>query len=62
MGDAFIFWVGTTLLHEFIHFGDWADGIQNTGEEGVLFEQDTYGQNVTSFNMVDILLKNSKRY
>lgn len=58
MGDAFIFLVGTTLLHEYVHFGDNLDGSDYPGEEGELFERDAYGQNVTSNNMIKILLKN----
>lgn len=62
MGDALIFWLGTTVLHEFVHYGDWADGEQRDYEEGDLFEDEVYGQNVTRKNAVEILLKGSKNY
>lgn len=47
MGDALIFWVGTVILHEYDHYGDYADGVQSDHEEGVLFEDEVYGQEVT---------------
>lgn len=62
VGDAFIFWVGTTLLHEYVHFGDWVDQTQSGFEEGQLFEEDTYGQDVDANNALQILLNNTKNY
>lgn len=61
VGDAFIFWVGTTLLHEYIHFGDWVDQTQSGFEEGQLFEEDAYGQDVDANNALQILLNSTKK-
>ncbi len=35
--------VGATILHELAHWGDDRDGIDLPGEEGELFEKQTYG-------------------
>ncbi|HEX6982002.1 MAG TPA: hypothetical protein VF181_04515, partial [Balneolaceae bacterium] len=59
MGDSFSFWIGTTILHEFVHYGDFADGTDYPGEEGNLFEEDAYGQDVTWTNALEILLRNT---
>lgn len=55
MGDAFSFWVGTIILHEYIHYGDYADGTDYPGEEGILFEDEAYGEKVTNENAAEIL-------
>jgi len=59
MGDAFSFWVGSTILHEFVHHGDAKDGQIYPGEAGDAFETDAYGQDVTRFNALNILLNNT---
>ncbi len=44
--DAFLFFLGTTVLHEFVHWGDFNQGFEYPGEEGRLFEIRAYGENV----------------
>lgn len=55
--DAFLFFLGTTLLHEYVHFGDNQDGMQFRDgiEEGKLFEIIVYGEDVNSTNAGFIL-------
>lgn len=53
--DALLFYLGTTILHEYVHYGDNLDGTQYPGEEGQLFEILVYGENVTSENASLIL-------
>ena len=36
--------IGTSILHELVHWGDDQDGIDFAGEEGDQFEQDVYGR------------------
>lgn len=55
--DAFLFYLGTTLLHEYVHYGDFQDGVQHPGEEGIIFEIMVYGENVNSSNAALILNK-----
>jgi hypothetical protein len=52
---AFLFFLGTTILHEYVHYGDFQDGVQYPGEEGDLFELYVYGENVGSENAALIL-------
>lgn len=58
LADAFAFLIGVTLLHEYVHLGDNLDGIDYDGEEGLLFEQDVYGQSVWRDNAETILKQN----
>ncbi|MEZ4968911.1 MAG: hypothetical protein R2814_04480 [Flavobacteriaceae bacterium] len=44
--DALIFWIGTTVLHEYVHYGDFNNGFDYPGEEGRKFEISVYGENV----------------
>ncbi len=44
--DALIFWIGTTIVHEYVHYGDFNNGFDYMGEEGRLFEISVYGENV----------------
>jgi hypothetical protein len=44
--DALIFWIGTTVLHEYVHYGNFLSGFQFPGEDGRLFETKVYGENV----------------
>ncbi|MHA7832519.1 MAG: hypothetical protein ACX93O_15595 [Flagellimonas sp.] len=44
--DAMIFWIGTTVLHEYIHYGNCETGFEFAGEDGRLFETKVYGFNV----------------
>ncbi|MEZ4968905.1 MAG: hypothetical protein R2814_04450 [Flavobacteriaceae bacterium] len=59
--DAFMFFLGTTILHEYVHLGDFNNGDNYkyplTPEEGVLFEVRVYGQNVHDYNAIQILFK-----
>ncbi len=38
--------VESTLLHEFVHWGDEKDGIDQKGEEGRKFEVEAYGRDI----------------
>lgn len=61
VADAFIFLIGVTILHEYVHYGDYnynGDAWQYPMEEGLLFEQDVYGQSVWIEN-AEIILKNN---
>ncbi len=40
-----LFIVGTTILHELCHWGNFAHGVAETTEAGVAFEVATYGRN-----------------
>lgn len=43
------------ILHEYVHYGDNQDGVQQEVEEGVQFEMDAYGVEVTEYNMEIII-------
>lgn len=55
--DAFLFFLGTTVLHEYVHYGDNLDGTQfrEGTEEGKLFEFIVYRANVNPTNAIFIL-------
>tara|TARA_R110002050_G_scaffold57866_7_gene130242 strand:- start:30043 stop:31839 length:1797 start_codon:yes stop_codon:yes gene_type:complete len=55
--DAFLFFLGTTILHEYVHYGDNQDGVEFRAgvEEGNLFEFLIYGENVNPTNAIFIL-------
>lgn len=36
--------LGVTILHEIVHWGDLADGVQKNYEEGERFEMEAYGR------------------
>ncbi|WP_213520793.1 hypothetical protein [Nonlabens sp.] len=60
LADAMAFLIGVTILHEFVHYGDYnnnGDAWQYPQEEGLLFENDVYGQSVWIQN-AEIILKN----
>ena len=40
-----VFIVGTTLLHELCHWGNFMHGVTETEEAGIAFEVATYGRN-----------------
>jgi len=40
-----VFIVGTTILHELCHWGNFHAGFTEVDEEGIGFEEDTYGRN-----------------
>lgn len=49
--DAAIFFIGTTILHEYVHWGENSnEDFIYYGEEGVKFEIKAYGQNVQPEN------------
>ena len=56
-GDSLAFLLGVTILHEYVHLGDFVDGIDQPGEEGLLFEQATYGETIWLNNAGDVLIK-----
>jgi hypothetical protein len=46
--DAFVFFIGTTVLHEFVHWGENINqDFSFLGEEGVKFEIEAYGYDVS---------------
>ena len=55
--DAAIFFLGTTILHEYVHYGDYNNGFDYPGEEGRKFEIMVYGNNVQPDNARLILNK-----
>ena len=49
LAEAFLFYIGVCILHEFVHYGDYnynGDAWNFPQEEGVLFERDVYGYRV----------------
>ncbi|WP_299462328.1 hypothetical protein [uncultured Microscilla sp.] len=48
--DIYLFLVGETILHEYIHYGDDQDGVDYPGEEGDLFEKEVYGQDINGYD------------
>ena len=59
LANAFAFLIGVTVLHEYVHYGDYnynGDFWQYPQEEGLLFETDVYGQSVWIHN-AEIILK-----
>ncbi len=61
LANAFAFLIGVTVLHEYVHYGDYnynRDTWQYPQEEGLLFENDVYGQSVWIHN-AEIILKNN---
>ncbi len=46
--DSYLFFMGVTVLHEYVHYGDYLNGNNYTApfEEGELFECRVYGENV----------------
>lgn len=56
-GDSLAFLLGVTILHEYVHLGDFVDGIDQPGEEGILFEEATYGESIWIDNAQNVLLK-----
>lgn len=56
-GDSLAFLLGVTILHEYVHLGDFVDGIDQPGEEGLLFEQATYGETIWLNNAGEVLIK-----
>jgi hypothetical protein len=44
--DELLFFLGTTILHEYVHYGDYSQGFDYPGEEGRIFEVKVYGFNV----------------
>ncbi len=50
-GDAFLFFLGTTILHEFVHNKEFNNkNFTFVGEEGVKYEIEVYGTNVSPEN------------
>ena len=56
LANSFAFLVGVTVLHEFVHYSEYADSDWNSLESGELFEIDVYGQTVWRSN-ASIILK-----
>ena len=56
--DALIFLLGVTVLHEYVHFGDYNQGVNNDMEEGSYFEELVYGTTVVRENAHLVLKRN----
>lgn len=56
-GNALAFLLGVTILHEYVHLGDFVDGNDQPGEEGILFEEATYGESIWIDNAERVLIK-----
>jgi hypothetical protein len=56
-GNSLAFLLGVTILHEYVHYGDNMDGIDQPGEEGLLFEEATYGEAIWLKNAGDMLVR-----
>jgi hypothetical protein len=55
--DALSFYLAVTLLHEYTHYGDYANGIHFPGEEGTAFEQAVFGVVVGEDNAGQVLVE-----
>lgn len=61
LANAFVFLIGVTILHEYVHYGDYnfnEDTWLYPQEEGLLFEKDVYGQSVWISNAEIVLKRN----
>lgn len=52
---ALLFLVAVTILHEYVHYGDNQDGIQQKGEEEIQLEKDAYEIEITKDNAIRII-------
>ncbi|HRF79834.1 MAG TPA: RHS repeat-associated core domain-containing protein, partial [Flavobacteriales bacterium] len=65
--ESTLFLAGVTILHEFTHYGDDQDGVQQVDasgrkiEEGNAFERDAYGAVIDESNASDVLRSWSSR-
>jgi hypothetical protein len=54
--DAYLFFLGVTVLHEYVHYGDYQNGnnydYPATAEEGDLFEIQVYGEDVGPTSLI----------
>lgn len=54
--DAYLFFLGVSILHEYVHYGDFLNGNRyrypKTAEEGVLFELGVYGTDVEPTTLI----------
>ncbi len=41
--------IESTLLHEMVHWGDYKDGVDQSGEEGKKFEKAAYGKDINRY-------------
>ena len=61
IADSLIFFLGVTILHEYVHYGDYLNGNNYryplTEEEGDLFELKVYGQDIDPGTGIFILNK-----
>ncbi len=55
--DVLLFLTGVTILHEFVHYGDDRDGVDQKGEEGVLFEKAAYGKEINFHTATELMSK-----
>jgi len=51
------FLLAVTLLHEYVHYGDYLSGMEFPGEEGTEFERGVFGIVVDQTNAYDIFIK-----
>ncbi|UGU16389.1 hypothetical protein LS482_00635 [Sinomicrobium kalidii] len=54
--DALLFFLGSTILHEYVHYGDYYNGFEYPGEEGIQFEYAVYGRNIEPEKAYEILM------
>ncbi|WP_415859562.1 hypothetical protein [Aureibaculum sp. 2210JD6-5] len=45
--DGLLFYLGSTILHEYVHYGVNSTGVNYPGEAGASFELKVYGQNIS---------------
>jgi hypothetical protein len=55
--DATGFLLSITLLHEYVHYGDFASGQEFPGEEGLQWENSAFGVVVNKTNASDVYIK-----
>ena len=55
--DAALLFVASTILHEYIHYGDDQDGVDFPGEEGQKFEEFVYGIDIDNLSQARSILK-----
>ncbi len=54
--DAYLFFLSVTILHEYVHYGDYLNGnnYQYPQEEGNMFETRVYGEDINQGTLLFI--------
>ena len=55
--EIYLLMISITILHEFVHRGDYIKNINRPGEEGDLFEIDVYGEDMNGFDSAKRILE-----